>query len=122
MASSTRIRKALGAKLHRSLLVGDTGASRNNTTVVLCVMGLSLLRNQRLGGGLLPVGSALSSYNGTPMGTPVIGNLDLLPVLVTTKPCGCKIRLRLCQVAWKAAGVPELRFSIGTAIKTPKPC
>ena len=85
MASSTRVRKALGAKLHRSLLVGDTGASRNNTTVVLCVMGFGLLRNQRLGGGLLPVGSALSSYNGTPMGTPVIGNLDLLPVLQTNK-------------------------------------
>ena len=66
------------------------------------------LRIQCLGGCLLPVASALSSYNSTPMGTPFIGNLELLPVLMTIRPCGCKKRLSLCQMAWKAAEMPEL--------------
>ena len=68
-------------------------------------MGLSLLRNQRLGGGLLPVGSARSHHSWYTHGdTSHNGSSSPIACLVITNPCGRKIRFRACQVAWKAAG------------------
>ena len=69
----------------------------------------------------MPVGPALFSYSGTPMGTLVTGCPNPFAYLCVHKSIWAQNRILQCQVVRKAAGVPECQSVYSVTVLRLKP-